>query len=170
MYEFPSSSKILTTPGSLLPLKNPWEIWGREAETSSLLRADSTSLCSFTSEQTGRQEQDLDQPLSRTWGKSQTGRRSKSLTSPQKHQCRSRWVCFIICLIQNGSSRCAAVTKIAIWHPEKCTQAALAEAKPDNLLHNSCLLPIQLWPRVDDGSGRAVPKDSKVLLQRPALS
>lgn len=58
---------------------------------------------------------------------------------------------FTSCLIQNGSSRYAAVTKVAIGCPEKCTQAALAGVEPDN----SGLLPIQLWavtwPGLDDG-------------------
>lgn len=91
MYAFPSSSKILTTLGSPLPLKISGRS-GKQAETASLPRADSTPLSPFTSEQTGRQEQDLDQPVSRTWGKSQIGGNSKSIASPQKHQCRSRWV------------------------------------------------------------------------------
>lgn len=169
MYEFPSSSKTLTTLVSLTPLKIPGRS-EKEAETSSLLRTDSTPLSPFTSEQTGKQEQDLDQPVSKTWGWSQTGGSSKSIASPQKQQCRSRWVCCIICLIQNGSSHCAAVTKVAIGYPEKCPQAALAGAKSDNSPDNSGLLPIQLWavtwPRLDDGGGRAVPKGSKVLPQR----
>lgn len=92
----------------------------------------------------------------RTWGWSQTGGSSKYTALPPKHQLRSRWVYFIIRLIQDGSSRCAAVTKLAIGCPQKCTQAALAGGEPAN----PGLLPSQLWAvtwsGLEGGSDRAV--------------
>lgn len=141
IYELPSSPKTAATLGSLHPLKIP----GRSGKGRLI-----PPLCPPS-------------PVSRLEGKSRTrashsqghgaGTRQEAIASllllPENTSVEADG--FASCLIQNGSSRCAAVTKVAIGRPEKCTQAALAGVEPDN----SGLLPIQLWavtwPRLDDG-------------------